>query len=1283
MTSFRILWLLYGLLIPSMAIANAPIAIPLTVREALPAGIPGMSRVSEPVTAGIPLPEDNGFFTTERFSVEGSVSGGQFRILSRWPNGNIQWLLADFQSSVTSKGKTQVILKSLAEPPPSQPNLAVDNDKIISVDTGAAQFQIRKARFNLFDKVTVGGKSLIASGGGRLVLRNLAKAEYRSTNDPGSRVVIEENGPLRTALKATGSFKDETGNHLGDYTLRLNFYKGKTYVKASLQLRNANKNFPSALYFHDMEAIVPLTGIQQPTVTLTQNKDLISETLEAGQRAILFQGYDNDRLLYPDSSCYGWTPPVPGACSPDFVYNYDLTASGLFIKVGDTIKNDLGNPEQWTRGFAELRDTNGTGLTVAMRWMSAYWPAGFDIGGDGTVSMEIFSKLNPKPALKLGFGSHEGRELIFDFHVAPSKNDKVLYALSYPLVASASFQHYANSGAIYGQTDFVTVGEQKSVFKSLGQENLFSGLNNPEMSSVYRFWPWSMGGGDNQTDFPLGDLLDFLRTGLPGFYVNGEHRTLFNAWTAVDYSDNFSLDILQPTDLAQSDPDHVRYPSGGQQFDAEHAHMMSMPLYYYLSGNEDVKDALLEYGQALDRMQIRGDFKLPGTPYFRAWNRIYRNFALIYEFSCQVGTCNSRYRNYVVNATKALLASRDDPALVGNSPPGRNLERGYVYWDPTLNQPRSRVVHSLFHTQIHFEAMWQGLRILDGKYGPAFSLHEDVEDYLEGLSRCIFDEYYNAFGSGITETGFQYDYALDIPYEQPSAVIPYDGSRAAWFAYSKTGLRRYLDMGKQLLWRTTTYATARTPSELQDQALMDAHFRRPDSWTSLAISAVPLADGYTLSWSIPVGARKVQIKYSNKPIVDWLGFDKMGRTYQYEPIQFTPYFAATNLTNEPEISSGGRDVRMNVRGLSCKSKCYFAARYYGSPAPKWLIGSDLMTWGQIPNSIHAGSPAAPDENPLSEFPESVQRLAYSNIALANTEIVIAATGGHGNSSDNRVTGIELSVNNPVWRLRNPPSPISDRVNNVAYYLDGKPSSRHSYWTAQYSTTLKRLMLHGTRFVWREAASFPDSNGFNLFTNTWDPDNTWSDGHYAGARDSLDQVWALEAYGSQLWKWSPVTDQWSRTFFTEVTGGPGYPMAHDDVRNQLFALSWGDGEGSETGVRPYVFRQDGTVRETITLNPSPGLMQFELDSPSYASMAYDDGNDCFWFWAGFSPDGQSPRLYKVIPNSGNHWDIEVASVSGTPPPQRSYSFGRMVYVRQSGVLVFMPSGNKPLYFVKVH
>jgi len=78
--------------------------------------------------------------------------------------------------------------------------------------------------------------------------------EYRSSNDAGSTVIIEENGPVKAVLKADGDLKDASGNVYMHFTVRMFFYKDKTAVKASTALRNADlggsNTFASAFKGH-------------------------------------------------------------------------------------------------------------------------------------------------------------------------------------------------------------------------------------------------------------------------------------------------------------------------------------------------------------------------------------------------------------------------------------------------------------------------------------------------------------------------------------------------------------------------------------------------------------------------------------------------------------------------------------------------------------------------------------------------------------------------------------------------------------------------------------------------------------------------------------------------------------------------------------------------------------------------------------------------------------------------------------------------------------------------
>jgi len=344
--------------------------------------------------------------------------------------------------------------------------------------------------------------------------------------------------------------------------------------------------------------------------------------------------------------------------------------------------------------------------------------------------------------------------------------------------------------------------------------------------------------------------------------------------------------------------------------------------------------------------------------------------------------------------------------------------------------------------------------------------------------------------------------------------------------------------------------------------------------------------------------------------------------------------------------------------------------------PAWLVGAALFQWVQIPNTIHMGSPADPTDTGGASS-RSNARLAYSNIARDNgTRIIIAATGGHADYSGNEVTGIDLGVDAPTWSLLMARSTSVQQ--NVPYYADGKPTSRHGYWGVHYSTTRSRLMLHYTRFSYGTAVSFVNSNGFNLANNTWDPQGTWADAvGPALCNDSNDNAWAYASGGVQLWKWTAATDSWAQTgsFANQVCG----PMAFDSARSQFFHLAWGDGQASGSGVSAYKYNAAGNTQTAITLNSIGGaLAQFTADTGSYASMEYVVANDCYFWW-----DGVSRRLYKVVPNTGTTWDLSIQATTGTAPPQAESSFGRMVRIvtpNFSG-LAFMPTGYTNLYFLR--
>jgi hypothetical protein len=95
---------LYGLLgLPMWGAIN----VPLTIQEAVyPGSIAGVSRAADPVTVGIPLPDDTSTGATDvsQLGLSGA-SVGQFRVLGRWPSGRIKWVLVDTQASLAAGQK--------------------------------------------------------------------------------------------------------------------------------------------------------------------------------------------------------------------------------------------------------------------------------------------------------------------------------------------------------------------------------------------------------------------------------------------------------------------------------------------------------------------------------------------------------------------------------------------------------------------------------------------------------------------------------------------------------------------------------------------------------------------------------------------------------------------------------------------------------------------------------------------------------------------------------------------------------------------------------------------------------------------------------------------------------------------------------------------------------------------------------------------------------------------------------------------------------------------------
>jgi hypothetical protein len=78
---------------------------------------------------------------------------------------------------------------------------------------------------------------------------------------------------------------------------------------------------------------------------------------------------------------------------------------------------------------------------------------------------------------------------------------------------------------------------------------------------------------------------------------------------------------------------------------------------------------------------------------------------------------------------------------------------------------------------------------------------------------------------------------------------------------------------------------------------------------------------------VPSGTTGYRVKYSDRNIVDWLGFDQATRTYQYSPSSYVSWFAAQSAAGEPAPLPGGSVQTMTVSGLDPSKTFRFSVRF--------------------------------------------------------------------------------------------------------------------------------------------------------------------------------------------------------------------------------------------------------------------------------------------------------------------------------------------------------------------
>ena len=361
---------------------------------------------------------------------------------------------------------------------------------------------------------------------------------------------------------------------------------------------------------------------------------------------------------------------------------------------------------------------------------------------------------------------------------------------------------------------------------------------------------------------------------------------------------------------------------------------------------------------------------------------------------------------------------------------------------------------------------------------------------------------------------------------------------------------------------------------------------------------------------------------------------------------------------DPTISSPGGRVRLDIgsqMGIQATSTLPVV------DLPSYISTAAVHEWVAIPNSTFQANGSLNG------------RFAYSNLAIAGTLAVIGPMGGHQDSADNSVHTFDLSA--ATGWVQRKASGWNGSEQDVAYYADGSPASRHTYNTGHYSEVHARVIFHGTPVAYGSAVSFLDSNGFNLATDSWDAGGTWSDVvSPALCKDADGNCWSIsDAPTRKVHKWIEATDTWVDRFnHNDGSVRPYGPMAHDSTRNELFCLR--EFNGSLKAVR---LTSDGTVADNIIIDSSAALTAFRAEAFNDATMCHDEENDRYLLWG-----EDSSVLYAVMPtNNTTGWSMSTVTTTGATVPASAGAMGRLLKVLEWKAIIVIPNGDDPMYAMR--
>jgi len=906
------------LLLPSISLGSkGDISIPLTVHEALRAGISGIDRKSEPVTVGIPFPK--GVLNEKNGIPQLALAGAQdyqFRTLARWPDGSVRWALVDFQADCPAERMNKNVMVTRGSGNSSGKFLAKDRNDNILVDTGPLKVTIRKKRFNLFDSILIDGREVISPGISKgIVCVDGSDETYLGSTDPKANLIIEDNGPVRCVVKATGTHYAGS-KRMMDYTVRMHFYKGKPGVRVIYSLRNASKKQFEHAFIRSLDLVTKLSMTTPFQVDMATHKGVIKRQLSRkDDQLIYYQAVSDFPQEYAGNSFY-WHAPIPADPKKG---RRRFSQEGYWIRTKDRELCTGKRNEYPDLAFFDISDVSGMGITVGIRFAAGWWPKSLRAKSDGTISVGLWPEEN-EVGYWIRYGSHNTFEIMYDFHSEPTNPIETMKKFQYPLIAKASVDWYnQNVYGIYPLYHFVSFSDEEKYVEDRGWEYKV-GWRKPKMK-IWRYYYWGWGGFVNQHDFARISLVNFLReTENPiragEYFLYSEARFNYNSDWAVYHSDDYTCTSCTKRGYGPQKSGN-KADLSKVVFEIEHVHWYGLPLYYYMTGDERIKEAILDWGEIIKEWS--------GKPWLMVYQRFFGweiySLAAMYDFSG-----DPSFMKLADNIFERLLSARFD-----KKKPGRTM---YIDWNRGFIMSGAKKLKP---------GLMTGYIVFDGLYNYYLHMHENqplkerLADVLEGVSQFMYAEPYV---EAVKKTFRGDHWAFWLPY-----IYDIDNKDKSDHGYRLILQAFYVNLSPYLLHGESKWL------DRMDKIIRSAAWDKAGVWGSFGYMDHPglqsilyqrldpkkdttppasVEDLFAevkgrevvLSWSARSDAARYQIKYATKKLVESLNYDPDKGTYKYDPGEYTNWWAGHNVHGEPKPRKPGDRQEFIIKGFKPGHYCF-------------------------------------------------------------------------------------------------------------------------------------------------------------------------------------------------------------------------------------------------------------------------------------------------------------------------------------------------------------------------